>query len=245
MTATNEYQGLLADRHLRPLDKLIYLVLKFRQGRNGCAWPSLSRVAQDVGGVSEDTVRRSIGRLEEQGWLKIIRPEDQGRGKTNQYVTATPQKGSSRAAKRVANAPAAYKVERLQGNTNTFDIFWRTYPRRNGRVVGKKDCRAWWNKHNPDPSIVEQMIRWLECDARSRAAADAAGEFYPNPKDPIRWLKGEGWLDEIDESPGHAADDEPGPAEDGGFKAQLDRDKQSRINAAKEGGRGELKRVAQ
>jgi hypothetical protein len=36
----------------------------------------------------------------------------------------------------------------------------------------------------------------------------------------------------------------PGPAEDERFKAQLDRDKQSRINAAKERSRGELERIA-
>ena len=86
---------------------------------------------------------------------------------------------------------------RLEKCEAHFACFWEAYPKRNGKRVGKKDCQEWWLKVKPNVEMFTGMIAWLRIDGQCRVAAQVNNVFYAAPKDPIRWLKGYGWEDDI------------------------------------------------
>ncbi len=81
-----------------------------------------------------------------------------------------------------------------------FLMFWSLYPARQGRKIGKTDCWKWWQINKPDKQQLDKMLAWLQADNIARQKSQRAGLFYPNPKDPERWLKKKGWLDDVDYS---------------------------------------------
>jgi hypothetical protein len=68
-----------------------------------------------------------------------------------------------------------------------FDHFWRTYPKRNGRLIGKGLCQKRWKKMNLD----ERRAAWR--GAAHYAADVTAGKTIA--KDPDRWLRDRLWED--------------------------------------------------
>lgn len=85
----------------------------------------------------------------------------------------------------------------MKTGIDSFDLFWETYPSRRGSKVTKSDCIKWWKKNKPSDELVAQMIEWLKADMAARVKAKAMNGFYAAPKDPIRWLRGEGWMDDV------------------------------------------------
>lgn len=67
------------DMCLSPGDQFIYLILRNHDKGNGC-WPSLKRICKESG-ASINTVRASLKRLEETGWIKVIKD-----GRLHRYV---------------------------------------------------------------------------------------------------------------------------------------------------------------
>ena len=78
-----------------------------------------------------------------------------------------------------------------------FDLFWKTYPKRNGKKIGKRDCWEWWVKNQPSEKDIVRIVGWLRTDVAKRERAAAAGAFYAAPKDPARWLRKQGWIDDV------------------------------------------------
>lgn len=68
-------------------DRLVLIALAnhlgYRNEEQGC-WPSVRLIAHEAGGIDEQTVRRSLKRLEALGELVVTR-SDGGRGNTNLY----------------------------------------------------------------------------------------------------------------------------------------------------------------
>lgn len=56
---------------ITPKDQLIYLCIKFFDGKNGC-YPSLQKIAEKAG-ASVPTVRSSIKRLEDRDYIKVTK----------------------------------------------------------------------------------------------------------------------------------------------------------------------------
>lgn len=77
-----------------------------------------------------------------------------------------------------------------------FDKFWQVYPKRNGKKVGKHDCRVWFLKHNPTDAVINRMVTWLDIDNGNRDVCQK--KFYANLPDPIRFLKRRMWEDDIE-----------------------------------------------
>lgn len=77
-----------------------------------------------------------------------------------------------------------------------FDIFWKAYPKRNGKKVGKYPCSLWFEAKKPSEEEVAQMISWLTTDNGNRLASQK--KFYAELPDPIRFLKNRMWEDDID-----------------------------------------------
>lgn len=69
-----------------------------------------------------------------------------------------------------------------------FTVFWRNYPARKGRKVGKATVRAWLRK-NLKPGDYQPMLKAV------RSYADNCGDYA---RDPIRFLKDDWWRDWLD-----------------------------------------------
>jgi hypothetical protein len=74
-----------------------------------------------------------------------------------------------------------------------FEKWWTTYPMRNGKRLGKKECCEWFtgNIHNGDEALLlkatENYVLW--CRKTDRP-----------PRDPIRFLKKDFWRDLIEDN---------------------------------------------
>lgn len=82
-----------------------------------------------------------------------------------------------------------------------FDTFWQAYPKRNGCKRGRKQARAQWLKLKPSPELIQIIMDWLEHDKQLRTLNRKRKQFYADPKDAFRWLKGECWEDELEPLP--------------------------------------------
>ena len=82
--------NLLLDQRLKAVDKVVWLYLRWRQGKNSSAWPGQERIAKDLH-LAVNTMKGSLGRLPERGWLEINPAQGSGRGHRKYY---TVKKGS-------------------------------------------------------------------------------------------------------------------------------------------------------
>jgi hypothetical protein len=69
-----------------------------------------------------------------------------------------------------------------------FTVFWRNYPARHGRKVGKAQVKAWLAK-NLKPDEYQPMLKAV------RNYADNCGDYA---RDPIRFVKDHWWADWLD-----------------------------------------------
>ena len=106
-------------------------------------------------------------------------------------VTGVPQNGNSEFPK-MGDTKENTKTTTKTNNTPSADFlaFWNYYPKKSG----KKLTEEYFNKMKNRPDInvlltaLNEQIKWRE---------EANGDFRPQWKDPIRWLKGNCWEDEI------------------------------------------------
>lgn len=143
---------------------------------------------------------------DEEGWeptsngyyVHVLRRADQ-RG------VRAEEEGPLRADGRVPSAPESAPKESHQNESHLereelalvvvgdpspsaeFAEFWRLYPRRNGRIVGKDTCWRIWRKLRPD-----QVADVFVCLANYAAACNSGQTFA---KDPERWLRPTVWVD--------------------------------------------------
>jgi len=85
-----------------------------------------------------------------------------------------------------------------------FNKFWELYPKRNGKVVGKKECKDYFKniKQEDFPDLLKATGNY--------AGSSKAKDGYA--KDPIRFLKKEFWTDWLEpETP------DPKPGQGGGY----------------------------
>tara|TARA_R100000231_G_C5319241_1_gene162901 strand:- start:474 stop:794 length:321 start_codon:yes stop_codon:yes gene_type:complete len=74
-----------------------------------------------------------------------------------------------------------------------FDTFWKEYPKK----VGKKQCKTYWSKLKMSAELFTIIMDSLVSQNVLRAKYAQNNTWYPNPPDPIRWLKYERWEDEL------------------------------------------------
>jgi len=70
-----------------------------------------------------------------------------------------------------------------------FETFWKSYPTRNNKRIGKKECSDWWNKKVTDEKLGNIIINATKNFALSEKATTNFAE------DPIRFLKHERYND--------------------------------------------------
>ena len=71
-----------------------------------------------------------------------------------------------------------------------FDEFWKLYPKRKGKKLGKSTCLSWWKKY------AENDYDKIIAATKNYAVSDAAKNNFA--RDPIRFLKSEYWHDWLD-----------------------------------------------
>jgi len=82
------------DKNVTPTEYRVLSYLAWRQGDNGSAWPSQKTIATDLH-VSRRHIQTTIKRLEQSGYVVIVKPEKQGRGYHLRYAIGNNTKGRS------------------------------------------------------------------------------------------------------------------------------------------------------
>lgn len=73
-----------------------------------------------------------------------------------------------------------------------FEDFWATYPRKVGKLAALKV----WQKLNPSPELVTQMLESIEQHRRCRQWREDNGKYIPHPR---TFLSQGRWMDELGE----------------------------------------------
>jgi len=71
----------------------------------------------------------------------------------------------------------------------TFEIFWKIYPKKIGKAVAKKS----WIKLSPGEDICKKIATALQYQMQSDQWQKSSGQYIPNPS---TWLNQERWNDE-------------------------------------------------
>lgn len=74
-----------------------------------------------------------------------------------------------------------------------FDIFWKLYPRRNGRLLGKVRAAQLFGRLSDKDQLL--CCRAAGAYAQSYKRPLKSQEFRPEPRDPERFLRMEWWRD--------------------------------------------------
>lgn len=84
-----------------------------------------------------------------------------------------------------------------------FEEFWDTYPHRNGHKRTKKDSVNWWQKQSLDTLTIVLKATKIYKKYIEKCHNDKV--FDGGVPDPIRYLKNERYLDELDVKPTNSA----------------------------------------
>ena len=81
-------------------------------------------------------------------------------------------------------------------------LFWDLYPARitNGKryKVGLYPCQLWFEAKKPDDETFSKICAWVKILRDNYEHSLKKGKFYAAPCDPLKFLKGQGWRDEIE-----------------------------------------------
>ena len=90
--------------------------------------------------------------------------------------------------------------ELTKHDSDVFEWWWSSLPKK----VGKKACVEWWKKHRPADEQAKMMAAAIERQKKSRRWRDG---YVP---DPLTWLNGERWNDELEPADGATKPRPPG-----------------------------------
>lgn len=94
--------NLLLDQRLKAVDKVVWLYLQWRQGKHCSAWPGQERIAKELH-LAINTVKGSLRRLRERGWLEINPAQGTGRGHRKYYTVKGSKIDTFKAEKGIKN----------------------------------------------------------------------------------------------------------------------------------------------
>lgn len=103
--------GVLPRTDLTAAEKLVVCYLAFRQGRNAACWPAVTVIAVELG-LSTATVKRSINKLVQRGYL-IKRSSHGGKFQSNSYIVKTEYLAPGSQSPNLDQAPAVRAADSL------------------------------------------------------------------------------------------------------------------------------------
>lgn len=214
LAALFSWRSAICDSDLSPTQRHVALTLSLHMNeRGGSCFPSKATLANETG-LSEATVKRSLGALAEAGWIvKTERSTKSGRSTSNEYqarvpgegVTVSPTRGSHAQGEGLTVPPpegvlegdtkrASPPTPRERGEVVAaweaqFDEFWAAYPRKVGKPAAKTKFKAavTRKKVNPD-DIMLGLSNWT----RYWHADGTEERLIPHPS---TWLNQERWND--------------------------------------------------
>lgn len=192
-----EYLNLaLKTQGLTPTKKLILVILGNYADEKGSCYPSYKHIAKIIGLKDTKGIQKTIKEFEELGYLQIEHRKTENGGYTsNRYHiklgmgVETPRgEDTSRVG---VSEPSNTKDDTKTNIVNeSFNLFWKIYPRRIGRKTALKSFTKFDTKH------FEKILYATKLFARDNSETDE--KFIPHP---TTWLNQERWLDyfELDE----------------------------------------------
>lgn len=112
----------------------------------------------------------------------------------NLYQSSEPQNDHGRTT---TEHKQECKNDKKQITSVFFDRFWSVYPKKEG----KQEALKAFEKLNPSPELLEQILKALEKQKTDREFKKARGEFVPAWKNAQGWLNGKRWMDEAEAAP--------------------------------------------
>lgn len=148
-------------------DVLTYAILRAHAGQDGQAWPSLPTLAEELGGVSERTVRHSLDRLAEAG---VLTREDR-RPRTTLYILNPPETwgsytpscgrmpirppmGLSYALVEAIDTPSCGLFKEVGSEDGIEKTFSEKPPRKGS------ECGVQGQGNGPDPRLSATILEW-------------------------------------------------------------------------------------
>jgi hypothetical protein len=192
-------------------DREVYIQMKRVTGDSGTCWMSLATLAKQCE-ISRNRLRKSLSYLVEHKWItkigtKTIKTSG-GEQEVNEYKVAdiwkmntdfytakggSPdarpfQRGVTDEAK--GGSPEVPKEEPYNNNHTSisFSSYWLLYPKK----VEKKKCEQRWNKLSV--TTKEMILKDLPLRLKGEKWSKDGGRFIENP---MTYLNGERWNDEI------------------------------------------------
>jgi DNA-binding transcriptional MocR family regulator len=185
----------------------LYAVLQGMAGKKGAAWPTRKTLAARTR-CSPDTVDRAVDELVQADALRIEpRFSEDGDRTSNRYVVLSErpdlrrrgrmdaQTGggtSAQAENQTQSEPDPQEhsltlVRSCQDSDTSFSAFWESYPRRNGKRLGKPEAEnAWKRMSRGDRAAAMTGVKHY---------AQAIEDGVTIAKDAHRWLRGRCWVD--------------------------------------------------
>ena len=77
--------------------------------------------------------------------------------------------------------------------TDLFEAFWKIFPARRGKKLGKWQTAKKFGELSDENQLL--CVRAAGVYAEFFTAKRAPGEFVPEPRDPIRFIRNEWWRD--------------------------------------------------
>ena len=181
---------------LKPTEKFILVILANYADEKGSCYPSYNHIAEKIGLKTSKGVQKAIKKFETLGLLSIEhRYLTNGGNTSNRYHLHI---GGGLKQPRVLNQPNLGSQETINTKTNTkniysesFQIFWKIYPRK----INKKNAAKVFNKY--DEKHYKKIIYGAEQFALQ--SKNTEEKYIPHASS---WLNGERWLDyfETDET---------------------------------------------
>lgn len=190
--------------------KLVLLCLADHANDDGSnAWPSVERIGR-LCSLSSRAVQYHLRELQRTGRIEVTSAASQHKPTayrvTPRGAESAPRKvcapqitspGVQIPAPRGAeSAPDPKRTKRttsMLAGRPTFDLFWRDWPKK----VGKQEAFDYWLKHVRLDEVPAIMVGVQ----RERVRGPEELKFL---KDPVRWLKGRRWEDELEPTEGAA-----------------------------------------
>ena len=186
--------------------RLVHLALAdvANDAHNNELWMVQENIASKAG-LSVRQVRRVLTQMVDDGYLNVIE-QGGGRGRTTRYQLVMdtgqivpfpkPDIGStenrtSATASPIENAREPKPSESAEEDLVGFDLFWNTYPKRNGKRIGKSAVVKRWAKM----SLEDKRAAYRGAVNYNTAVSN--GETLA--KDPDRWLRDHCWDDWLTE----------------------------------------------
>ena len=86
--------------------------------------------------------------------------------------------------------------------TDQHKLFWKLYPARvtNGKKykIGLYPCLLWFEAKKPDDETFSKICAWVKVFRANYEYSLKKNKFHAPPKDPLKFLKDQGWRDEIE-----------------------------------------------